>query len=159
LKTTLKPEIDEEARAILRTDTSRPFEKPKSGRIAVKVISDLGGEVMKVFRVGKRINMTFRTADISSDILSRPSGAEQKAMKTNVFDDCRKSAPSGRSRSDSQGDSNRLAEPRNDSQNTPICGNHKALAALPGSVMRLPHAHTRSAADYKFGAKHRRRYI
>jgi adenine-specific DNA-methyltransferase len=52
LKTTLKPEIDEEARAILRTDTSRPFEKPKSGRIAVKVINHLGDEVMKVFRVG-----------------------------------------------------------------------------------------------------------
>jgi adenine-specific DNA-methyltransferase len=28
-----------------------PFEKPKSGRIAVKVINHLGDEVMKVFRV------------------------------------------------------------------------------------------------------------
>jgi adenine-specific DNA-methyltransferase len=32
-------------------DTSRPFEKPTSGRIAVKVINHLGDEVMKVFRV------------------------------------------------------------------------------------------------------------
>jgi hypothetical protein len=32
-------------------DTSRPFAKPKSGRIAVKVINHLGDEVMKVFRV------------------------------------------------------------------------------------------------------------
>ena len=30
---------------------SRPFEKPKSGRIAVKVINHLGDEVMKVFAV------------------------------------------------------------------------------------------------------------
>ena len=31
--------------------SSRPFEKPKSGRIAVKVINHLGDEVMKVFKV------------------------------------------------------------------------------------------------------------
>src|ERR1051325_5160556 len=51
LKTTLKAEIDVEAWATLNSDTSRPFEKPKSGRIAVKVINHLGDEVMKVFRV------------------------------------------------------------------------------------------------------------
>jgi hypothetical protein len=51
LKTTLKAEIDPEAWASLNSDTSRPFEKPKSGRIAVKVINHLGDEVMKVFRV------------------------------------------------------------------------------------------------------------
>ncbi|MBS0613544.1 MAG: site-specific DNA-methyltransferase [Proteobacteria bacterium] len=51
LKTTLKAEIDEDAWASLNSDTSRPFPKPKSGRIAVKVINHLGDEVMKVFRV------------------------------------------------------------------------------------------------------------
>jgi adenine-specific DNA-methyltransferase len=51
LKTTLKAEIDAEAWATLNSDTSRPFEKPLSGRIAVKVINHLGDEVMKVFRV------------------------------------------------------------------------------------------------------------
>lgn len=51
LKTTLKAEIDAEAWASLNSDTSRPFKKPKSGRIAVKVINHLGDEVMKVFRV------------------------------------------------------------------------------------------------------------
>ena len=51
LKTTLKAEINEEAWATLNRDTSRAFEKPKSGRIAVKVINHLGDEVMKVFRV------------------------------------------------------------------------------------------------------------
>jgi adenine-specific DNA-methyltransferase len=50
LKTTLKAEIDAEAWASLHSDTSRPFDKPKSGRIAVKVINHLGDEVMKVFR-------------------------------------------------------------------------------------------------------------
>ncbi len=52
LKTTLKAEIDEDAWATLHSDTSRPFPKPESGRIAVKVINHLGDEVMKVFRVG-----------------------------------------------------------------------------------------------------------
>jgi adenine-specific DNA-methyltransferase len=51
LKTTLKAEIDEEAWESLRSSTSRPFPKPKSGRIAVKVINHLGDEVMKVFSV------------------------------------------------------------------------------------------------------------
>ena len=53
LKTTLKAEIDEEAWASLNSDTSRPFDRPESGRIAVKVINHLGDEVMKVFRVGQ----------------------------------------------------------------------------------------------------------
>lgn len=51
LKTTLKAEINEDAWASLNSDTSRPFDKPKTGRIAVKVINHLGDEVMKVFRV------------------------------------------------------------------------------------------------------------
>ena len=50
LKTTLKAEIDADAWASLNSDVSRPFERPKSGRIAVKVINHLGDEVMKVFR-------------------------------------------------------------------------------------------------------------
>jgi adenine-specific DNA-methyltransferase len=51
LKTTLKAEINPEAWATLHSDTSRPFDKPTKGRIAVKVINHLGDEVMKVFRV------------------------------------------------------------------------------------------------------------
>ncbi len=51
LKTTLKAEINEEAWQSLHSDTSRPFDKPSSGRIAVKVINHLGDEVMKVFKV------------------------------------------------------------------------------------------------------------
>ncbi|MCC6242130.1 MAG: site-specific DNA-methyltransferase [Gemmatimonadaceae bacterium] len=51
LKTTLKAEINQEAWETLNSDTSRAFDKPKSGRIAVKVINHLGDEVMKVFRV------------------------------------------------------------------------------------------------------------
>lgn len=51
LKTTLKAEINAEAWESLNSDTSRPFPKPTSGRIAVKVINHLGDEVMKVFRV------------------------------------------------------------------------------------------------------------
>lgn len=51
LKTTLKAEIDEDAWASLYSDTSRPFDRPESGRIAVKVINHFGDEVMKVFGV------------------------------------------------------------------------------------------------------------
>ena len=51
LKTTLKTEINQDAWATLLSDTSRPFSKPQSGRIAIKVINHLGDEVMKVFRL------------------------------------------------------------------------------------------------------------
>ena len=43
LKTTLKTEINREAWESLNSDVSRPFPKPESGRIAVKVINHLGG--------------------------------------------------------------------------------------------------------------------
>ena len=51
LKTTLKAEIDADAWDSLNSDISRPFPRPASGRVAVKVINHLGDEVMKVFRV------------------------------------------------------------------------------------------------------------
>jgi adenine-specific DNA-methyltransferase len=51
LKTTLKAEINQVAWESLNSDTSRAFDKPKSGRIAVKVINHLGDEVMKVFKI------------------------------------------------------------------------------------------------------------
>ena len=48
----LTPELERtEAWDTLNSDTSRPFPKPKSGRIAVKVINHLGDEVMKIFKV------------------------------------------------------------------------------------------------------------
>ncbi|MCC1481757.1 site-specific DNA-methyltransferase [Roseibaca sp. Y0-43] len=51
LKTTLKGEVDQEAWDSLKHTVSRPFARPKSGRIAVKVINHLGDEVMKVMGV------------------------------------------------------------------------------------------------------------
>lgn len=51
LKTALKAEIDADAWATLYATDSRPFPKPASGKIAVKVINDYGDEVMKVFEV------------------------------------------------------------------------------------------------------------
>jgi hypothetical protein len=44
LKTTLKAEIDEATWESLHSDTSRPFDRPPSERIAVKVINHLSGE-------------------------------------------------------------------------------------------------------------------
>jgi adenine-specific DNA-methyltransferase len=51
LKTALKADIDADAWAALYRTTSMPFERPDTGRIAVKVINDYGDEVMKVFDV------------------------------------------------------------------------------------------------------------
>lgn len=51
LKTALRAEIDEAAWSTLYREVSRPFARPQSGRIAVKVINHFGDEVMKVFRV------------------------------------------------------------------------------------------------------------
>jgi len=51
LKTSLKADIDIDAWNSLYQTVSRPFAKPGSGKIAVKVINDYGDEVMKVFEV------------------------------------------------------------------------------------------------------------
>jgi adenine-specific DNA-methyltransferase len=52
LKTSLRATIDEDAWATLYRTESRGFGRPKSGRIAVKVINHYGDETMKVFAVG-----------------------------------------------------------------------------------------------------------
>lgn len=51
LKTALRAEINPEAWETLYRDTSRPFPRPSTGRIAVKVINHFGDEVMKVYQV------------------------------------------------------------------------------------------------------------
>ena len=53
LKTSLKAEINPESWETLYRDTSRPFDKPSTGRFAVKVINHFGDEVMKVFSIGR----------------------------------------------------------------------------------------------------------
>ncbi|WP_307134330.1 site-specific DNA-methyltransferase [Streptomyces aurantiacus] len=47
----LKGQIDEESLASLFTTRSRPFPRPNSGRIAVKVVNYLGDEVLKAIEV------------------------------------------------------------------------------------------------------------
>ena len=49
LKRALRAEIDESAWNDLYSTISRPFNKPQSGKIAVKVINHYGDEVLKVF--------------------------------------------------------------------------------------------------------------
>ena len=51
LKRALRAEIDEAAWSALYSTTSYPFEKPVSGKIAVKVINHNGDEVLKVYEV------------------------------------------------------------------------------------------------------------
>jgi len=51
LKRALRAEIDEAAWSALYSTKSYPFDPPKTGRIAVKVINHYGDEVMKVYEV------------------------------------------------------------------------------------------------------------
>ena len=51
LKRALRAEIDEAAWSSLYSTVSRPFAKPESGKIAVKVINHYGDEVLKVYEI------------------------------------------------------------------------------------------------------------
>ncbi len=51
LKTALRADIDRDAWESLYSTVSRPFPKPSTGSIAVKVINDYGDEVVKVYEV------------------------------------------------------------------------------------------------------------
>jgi adenine-specific DNA-methyltransferase len=51
LKRALRAEIDEAAWSTLYSTESRPFDKPETDKIAVKVINHYGDEVLKVFKV------------------------------------------------------------------------------------------------------------
>jgi len=51
LKRALRAEIDEAAWSSLYSTVSRPFDKPDTGKIAIKVINHYGDEVLKVFSV------------------------------------------------------------------------------------------------------------
>jgi len=51
LKKSLRAEIDESEWSKLYSATSQPFDRPKSGNIAVKVINHFGDEVLKVYPV------------------------------------------------------------------------------------------------------------
>ena len=52
LQRALRAEVDEVAWAELYSTRSRPFDRPETGKIAVKVINHYGDEVLKVFGVG-----------------------------------------------------------------------------------------------------------
>ncbi|MEI3848051.1 MULTISPECIES: site-specific DNA-methyltransferase [unclassified Microbacterium] len=51
LKTALKSDIDADAWAALYRNSSLPFARPSTGRIAIKVINDYGDEVMKIIDI------------------------------------------------------------------------------------------------------------
>ena len=51
LERALKSDIDPDAWAALHRTVSLPFDRPSTGRVAVKVINDYGDEVMKVYDV------------------------------------------------------------------------------------------------------------
>jgi adenine-specific DNA-methyltransferase len=51
LKRALRAEIDEAAWSALYSTKSIPFDKPKTGKVAIKVINHYGDEVLKVLEV------------------------------------------------------------------------------------------------------------
>ena len=51
LKRALRAEIDEAAWSSLYSTVSRPFDKPETGKFAIKVINHYGDEVLKVFEI------------------------------------------------------------------------------------------------------------
>ena len=51
LRRALRADISDEAWATVNSTVSRPFPRPKTGKVAVKVINHYGDEVMKVFTV------------------------------------------------------------------------------------------------------------
>jgi len=51
LKRALRAEVDEAAWSTLYSTRSFPFERPETGKIAVKVINHYGDEVLKVYEV------------------------------------------------------------------------------------------------------------
>ena len=51
LRKALKADVSPEAWDSINSTISRSFPRPKTGRVAVKVINHYGDEVMKVFRV------------------------------------------------------------------------------------------------------------
>ncbi len=53
LKRALKAEVNEEAWQSLYSTVSRPFDKPETGKVAVKVINHYGDEVLKVYELDK----------------------------------------------------------------------------------------------------------
>ncbi len=50
-KRALRAEVDEEAWSALYSTKSYPFDPPKTGKIAIKVINHYGDEVMKVYTI------------------------------------------------------------------------------------------------------------
>lgn len=56
LKTTLKAEIDEDALVTLNSDSSHPFVKPRSGRIAVMVINHARRRLGSLNTIGAFLN-------------------------------------------------------------------------------------------------------
>jgi adenine-specific DNA-methyltransferase len=51
LRRALRGEIDADAWSSLYSDTSRPFPKPDTGKIAIKVINHFGDEALKIFKL------------------------------------------------------------------------------------------------------------
>ena len=48
----LRADVDEDAWASLYSTVSRPFARPETGKLAVKVINHYGDEVLQAYEVG-----------------------------------------------------------------------------------------------------------
>ena len=105
LKRALRADVDESAWEALYTTTSRPFDPPESGKIAVKVINHYGDEVLKVYEMQKVLGPSFGankgTCDKKgqewerSGSFSRKPGGSQCSGIIAVFRYVNHSRPSG----------------------------------------------------------------
>jgi hypothetical protein len=127
LKGALRAEIDEAAWSALYSTTSRPFDPPETGKIAVKVINHYGDEVLKVYDLRVHSARVVKAARPCLNERSCPRSAIRKMSIT----DCRRkaispdmppaaggpSAPWSRPR---RGGGSRLARPRRPPRPRPV---------------------------------------
>ncbi len=87
LSKTLKADIDPEAWESLYSATSRPFPRPESGKIAVKVINHYGDEILKVYDVGRHWRWNARGRSWTADELDRELKRFEQELRAAGLDD------------------------------------------------------------------------
>jgi hypothetical protein len=140
LKTTLTTEIDAEAWATLNSDTSRPFAKPKSGWMGVKVINHLGDEGIKVFRI-KRVGIPRRKRN--SQDTTRPGHDDDRWNRVPWIDD---SDATDRSDPRESGPVASLSEPENRLPKNP----RSDRQMIPDVTAEEPESSTRTRSVHRF---------
>jgi adenine-specific DNA-methyltransferase len=78
LKRALRAEVREDAWEQIYTTTSRPFDPPVRGKIAVKVINHYGDEVLKVYDLAKAMEQTYPAAAETLKAAEKPKAYKKR---------------------------------------------------------------------------------